>query len=322
MSNVTRIENLKQIVTKAQPSFEELAKIHGAVNFKREAAFALQCLENGDYLSSVALKNQDSLRNAVLNVAAIGLSLSPVHKLAYLVPRDGKVCLDVSYQGLIQLAIDCGAIKWCVADLVCANDDFVLTGLGKEPQHNFKPFSIDRGDVVGGYCCAKTPDGDFITTIMEIGEIDKIRDRSEAFKKKSGPWISDESEMIKKTLIRRAYKSWPKKASETERLAKAMHLEEEAEAIDTTAIPVDESERTAGLALIREGLVLMGRSEADYLKHLTNVCRRDIKKIEDLTEIELKQAVVGIKQFIEQKKAADEAAKLKEAKNENAAANK
>ncbi len=140
--------------------------------------------------------------------------------------------------------------------------------------------------------------------------------------------------MVKKTLIRRAYKSWPKKASETERLAKAMHIEDESEAIDTVATPVDDSERTAGLALIREGFAAIGRTEPEFLKHLTTVCRRDIKKIEDLTEIEMKQAIVAAKQWIADRKAKDaKEAATKETqmtaldkqlglKNENTIANK
>ena len=87
MSNIQRFENLKQVVAQTQPAFDELAKIHGAVNYKREASFALQALTDNDYLASLAMGNQDSLKRAVINVAAIGLSLSPVHKLAYLVPR-------------------------------------------------------------------------------------------------------------------------------------------------------------------------------------------------------------------------------------------
>lgn len=317
MSNIQRFENLKQIVQKTQSSFDELAKIHNAVNYKREAAFALQILENNEFIAGIATKDPDSLKNAIINVAAIGLSLSPVHKLAYLLPRNGKVCLDISYQGLIQLGIDCGAIKWCKADLVYANDNFVLNGLGKEITHEFKPFSKDRGEVVGGYCTAKTPDGDFITTIMDIEEIHKIRGRSESFKKGGGPWKTDESEMIKKTLIRRCYKSWPKvktQLQEESRLDKAMHLNEQNEIIDV--VHSDEAvdpNRAQKLENISHALVLLEKSQDKYISHLCTVYRREIKKLEDLTDLEITQALVMLDQWIEQKKKRDgDALKLEE----------
>src|SRR5690606_2753136 len=177
MSNIQHIEHSKQLVLKTETSFNELAIIHGAVNFKREASFAIQALENNSYLAQVAYSNPDSLRNAVINVAAIGLSLNPVSKHAYLVPRDNKVCLDISYLGYIQLAVDVGAIKWAQAEIVCKNDKFTFNGMGMRPTHSFEPFG-NRGEIVGAYCVAKTHDEEFIVPMMPIDEVYSIRDRS------------------------------------------------------------------------------------------------------------------------------------------------
>jgi hypothetical protein len=55
---------------------------------------------------------------------------------------------------------------------------------------------------------------------MTIEDAYAIRDRSAAWKAgKSGPWKTDEGEMIKKTCVKQAYKYWPK----TERLETAIH---------------------------------------------------------------------------------------------------
>ena len=76
-----------------------------SINFEREAGFALQLLEVNDYALRIAMGNRQSVINAITNIAAIGISLNPAKKQAYLVPRDGKICLDISWMGLIDLAV-------------------------------------------------------------------------------------------------------------------------------------------------------------------------------------------------------------------------
>lgn len=191
-----------------------------SVNFEREAGFAIQSITSGDYIMKVALGNPQSVRDAVTNIAAIGISLNPAKKQAYLVPRKNKICLDISYMGLMDLAMETGSIKWAQANLVYKNDTFASNGLDKPPLHSFDPFSKDRGELVGVYVTVKTADGEYLTDTMSIDEVYAIRDRSESWKKdQSGPWKTDQGEMIKKTVVKRAYKYWPK----TERLESAIH---------------------------------------------------------------------------------------------------
>ena len=71
-----------------------------SINFEREAGFALQLLEINDYALKIAMGNRQSVVNAITNIAAIGISLNPAKKQAYLVPRDNKICLDISWMGL------------------------------------------------------------------------------------------------------------------------------------------------------------------------------------------------------------------------------
>ncbi|MES2048826.1 MAG: RecT family recombinase [Pseudomonadota bacterium] len=191
-----------------------------SINFEREAGFAIQVLQNNEYSLKAAMENRQAVVDAVTNIAAIGISLNPAKKQAYLVPRKGKICLDISYIGLLDLAIASNSIKWGQAELVREKDEFKLNGFDRAPIHNFNPFGKERGEIVGVYVVVKTHDGDYLTTTMTIDECYSIRDRSEAWKKgQSGPWKSDPGEMIKKTVIKRAYKLWPK----TDRLDQAIH---------------------------------------------------------------------------------------------------
>lgn len=205
----------------ARGGFEAVAVDRGA-SFEREAGFAIQIITGNDYALKTAIGNRQSVVDAVTNVAAIGVSLNPAKKQAYLVPRGGKICLDISYIGLMDLAMESGAIKWAQAVLVHHADTFALNGFDQPPLHSYNPFAKDRGEIVGVYVVVKTADGEYLTHPMDIDSVYAIRDRSESWKRnQSGPWKTDAGEMIKKTCVKQAYKYWPKGAR-TERLEKAL----------------------------------------------------------------------------------------------------
>ncbi len=110
---------------------ESLAKTFGDLNadnrnivWSKEYMFASQQLQKSPFTMSVAIGNPASVRAAILNVAAIGISLNPALGHAYLVPRGGVICLDISYRGLIKKATDSGSIKWAKADAVYEKDKF------------------------------------------------------------------------------------------------------------------------------------------------------------------------------------------------------
>lgn len=215
---------MEQAVYGLESSFNQVNAYK--LNFKKEATFALQLLKANDFLRSTAQNNPDSLQNAITNIAAIGISLNPAVKEAYLVPRGKAVCLDISYIGLIKLATDTGAIQWVQAEIVKEKDQFEYQGVGKAPIHKMNPF-CERGNVVGVYCVAKLASGESLCTIMSRGECDQIRDKSSQAAK-SGPWVAFYEEMLKKTVIKRASKLWPK----SERLDTAVHVINEHEGIE------------------------------------------------------------------------------------------
>ncbi|WP_225784226.1 recombinase RecT [Xenophilus sp. Marseille-Q4582] len=197
------IQTISNYVYGAEDSFQNVLADR-SMNFEREAGFAIQILTANDYVAKLAANDRQSVVNAVTNIAAIGISLNPAKKQAYLVPRKGKICLDISYMGLIDLAIQSGSIMWAQADLVYSSDAFTLNGFDKPPTHSFNPFSKDRGDIVGAYVVVKTHSGDYLTECMSREDIDAIKNRSESVKAgKSSPWDTDYGEMAKKTVVKR-----------------------------------------------------------------------------------------------------------------------
>lgn len=327
MSNVERKNNLPAVIKTVEPRFTELARRHGVPDFTfaRESEFAMQILKQNDYLAEVACGNLDSLKEAIINVAAIGLSLSPINKQAYLVPRKKRVCLDISYQGFLDLATSRGAILWAKAELVRDKDQFEFLGVNLLPKHKVKNVFGDRGAVIGGYCVAKMPTGDLLVDHMSIAEIYAIRDRAEAWKAykagsiKSTPWQTDESEMMKKTLIRRAYKSWPKSVAQ-EVLNSAINVANEADGITLDESPVapDESDakREAGFKEIRNYLEALDRPELAFIEHLNRATNRKIHKLEDLTSLEIEQQIIFLEGIVDAQAAKLEKLKSKDKPNE------
>lgn len=197
-----------EFVKQQEPLFHGAltASTEQTVVWAKESQFAMQAFQKNDYLTKTAIANPASAQNAIINVAAIGITLNPASKEAYLVPRDGMVCLDISYMGLLHLAQSTGAIKWGQCKLVHENDVYESNGLDKAPTHKYNAFG-ERGLVVGGYCTVKTADGDYLTEEMSLAEIKKTEATSKA---KNGPWKTFWEEMARKTIVKRASKYWPK----------------------------------------------------------------------------------------------------------------
>lgn len=218
------ISILAETVYALRENFTTVAVDRG-INFDKEAGFALQILGGSDSNMRAAMGNRQSVENAITNVAAIGISLNPAKKQAYLVVRKGVVCLDISYMGLIDLAVASGSILWAQANIVREHDNFIVNGFDKPPTHGHDPFAgaEARGRIKGAYVVVKTPDGEYLTHTMDIDSIYAVRDRSEAWKAgQKGPWKSDEGEMVKKTVVKQAYKYWPK-TDRSGRVDEAIH---------------------------------------------------------------------------------------------------
>lgn len=252
------MSNISELVLSTRETFSSRLTAEN-INFEQEAGFAIQSL-SGDYAMGIALKNKQSVIDAVTNVAAIGISLNPAKKQAYLVPRDGKICLDISYIGLMDLAVESGAIKWAQAAVVYEADTFELRGYDEAPLHKFNPFSKDRGSPVGVFVVVKTADNEYLTHSMAIDEVYAIRDRaSQSFRSgKASPWKTDEAEMIKKTCVKQAYKYWPKKNPRLEQAIQYLNMEsgEGIASLMPTRRPASIENKTAALDQIeREPLI-------------------------------------------------------------------
>lgn len=270
---LTPIHQVQALVNSQEDQFNQLTSSYNAmIRFKSEAHFAMQAMQKNDFLMTTAIRNPQSLKNAILNVASIGLSLNPAERQAYLVPRDGQVVLDVGYIGFADLATQSCSVKWVAAKLVHKNDEYMFQGMGKEPLHKYASFG-DRGPVVGVYCIALTHDGQYLVEEMSLEDCHKIRNRTDQWKKYadkggSGPWKTDEGEMMKKTVIKRAAKLWPKAPKDT-RLFKAIEVVNQHEGIDFEKERKEESQAKEALLIAANEKRAADREEHQTLVNVT-----------------------------------------------------
>jgi len=157
-----------------------------------------------------------SLLQCVLTCSSLGLE--PDGRRAHLIPfnvnkkvgnewiHDRTDCtLIIDYKGIVELVRRSGEVSDIHADVVREGDFFEYTfGTGGHLVH--KP-AIQRGKVLTAYSYVKLRDGSESYDVMSVDELTAIRARSKA--KNSGPWVTDEAEMQKKTVFRRHSKWLP-----------------------------------------------------------------------------------------------------------------
>lgn len=235
---------IKEELESSRPTFDQL-NLNG-LNFFKELEFATQIFQNNTYLWGA---NSESKRNALVNVALSGLSLSPVLKYAYLVPRNIKkvLCcvLEPSYMGLCKILTDTGSVITISATIVYEKEApslVIQQGAGGYAKHTAYIGFEKPGKAVACYSKAILPSGIEHVELLRPWEWEDIKRRSEAVKsynskKAQGEyaaeptWMTDEEEMIRKTCIKKHYKYLPK-TEQAEKVAKVIDLDNQANGID------------------------------------------------------------------------------------------
>lgn len=189
--------------------------------YLKEIIFAKQAVENNEALQKC---DRGSLRNAIFNVALVGATLNPALHQAFLVPRKGKVCLDMSYRGLVKIATDSGGVIDVDATVVHDKDDFYYEqGLTPILKH-IPMIDGDPGPLKFVYAIATLHNGIKKFIVLSKDEIEKVKSTSQA---KSGPWSEWYDEMARKTAVKKLYKLLP----QTDRMSTAVSVLNEHEGL-------------------------------------------------------------------------------------------
>lgn len=153
--------------------------------------------------------NVDSIIDACVTVAQLGLDLNPVLSHAYLVPFKGNIQLIVSSRGYNALLARTG---WKLKTyIVNDGDEFDYNIDGFDETVRFKKdLDGDGGKFKYAVALAQSPDGMLYVEVMNASQIEKHRKvSSNQSDKPSGVWLQWFDEMALKTVTKKLVKKLP-----------------------------------------------------------------------------------------------------------------
>lgn len=236
--------SLRTHLERMTPEFRKALPGHiTAERFVRTAQTAIALTRNID-----KVKNPQSLLAACTKAAADGLVLDG-REAALVVDYNGDVQYRPMMRGLLKLSYQSGDIKSLVVETVRANDNFDYSPTrSAEPIRHEIDLRRPRGEVFAAYALAELKSGGIVFEVMTVEDINRIRDRSDAWKAfkagkiKSTPWSTDWQEMARKTVFRRLSKYLPS-SNEQGTLHQAAERSDEDYSITIDADPADSQVR-------------------------------------------------------------------------------
>lgn len=216
--------NYALAIKEAEPKYTHIVQADGLpFDFQKEAHFALQIVKGSTALQEC---KPESIRDAIINAAGVGLSLNPAQKHCYLIPWKGRCELFVSYMGMEYMALEAGVIQWIRADEVYSEDEFNIWHDEQGSHYTHKPKYGKRGTLVGSYAAWRYANGDIGVEFMDTTELAKVKAASKA--PNSPAWNTWKGEMHKKAVIKRSAKHWRKTPLLARQIAKVHELDHDA----------------------------------------------------------------------------------------------
>lgn len=229
-----------------------------------------------------------SFLQCLVKSAEIGLDCGGATGQAYLVPfKNGQLTKSAGYdvydctfipgyQGLTELVYRAKAVNYVDAQVVYEKDFFKFS-LGTEPSIQFIPnMDGDRGEIKCAYAVIRLKDSTYPKIeIMTKDQLLNIKSRSKAAT--YGPWVSDESEMMRKTVLRRALKYVPK----TPQIEQALELDNQLYDLNIPSMEAVDTLPEQGVKSIKSKIKPDIKSQIEKLKEESKPVRQEIPE-EDL----------------------------------------
>lgn len=218
------IKSLDDAVVEAGRRFSKVRAVDGLA-FAQEKMHVLALVKRTRSLRDA---RPDSIYDAMLQAASMGLSLNPTLGHCYLITRRMRrkrqgesdqeyakvptiAYATPSYRGLIHIPVAAGAVRFARAEVVYSVDKFVYRGPHHDVEYEMKtPHGQQtEGNAVGVFAVARTSHGDYLTEWMPRDTVQRIRKMSDM--PNSTMWHPDKlwTEGWKKSVLRRLYKTLP-----------------------------------------------------------------------------------------------------------------
>lgn len=239
------------------------ALLPSSVSFDKFQATVVAAVGGNPKLLDV---DRGSLIKACIQAAELGLSLNPsLGEGDILQVWDNRLKSYTAqfrprYMGMMKLARQSGEVLKIEAEIVRENDEFLFQK-GDNPRLEHRIKLGGRGEMIGAYCIWTLKNGEKQFEVMDRDQVLATKERSSSKTKEGkfvGPWVTDEEEMWRKTVVRRASKYMPRscenfdKAVTIDNLHEAGHETDirNGEIIDITATEIPDAPHDSGAAQV------------------------------------------------------------------------
>ena len=259
----------------------------------------------------------ESVGDAMVQAASMGLSFNRALQFCYLIPRKARrrkqgepqkdydmvpviAYASPSYRGLSDVCQRSGKVEWIRAEVVFRQDRFVYQGPAEKPVHvpTLEAKHRKESAAYGVYAMAKMSSGDFLCEFVDREMIQKIRNMSEF--PNSIMWHPDKlwTQGWKKSAIRRLTNTLPKSAALDAAISQlnayeGAHFEES----DEPELCITEEKVTELHAMLTDKS--MDNQADQWLGRLAR--RFGVNKIADLPESRFENAKAALNAALERK---------------------
>lgn len=199
-----------------------------------------------------------SVFDALTTCAQLGLSPSGRLGSAYLLPFGGKCTLVIGYKGYVDLAYRSGEVVGFGAQVVHEGDEFDYSeGFGVQIHRHVRSEEANPGPLRYVYAWAEMRGGYKVSLLMLRREVEAIKAKAPGAKKTDSPWHTNESEMWRKTAIRRLIKLLPLSPQKAQALHRAQEVED-ADWVDAAEVEAQEATPVRGTAKLKAMALTQG----------------------------------------------------------------